>query len=258
MHLHHLLIAIPVLLVSTLGAATLNDLSPTSLPSKSLELSFEGGDASPPPSGSWTATFGASPAKDITITGFPGMPGSYKTTWTYAGSPFPDSHGYELAASPVFGGKPASLTLWVSVPGIRFYLTVDGVGSYGGADFKTVQQPEIAVQQPAGRNLTDNKSKIQFGTVRIGKTGAARKFTIRNSGKAPLTGLSLRKTGKQAADFQVGKLSRTSIPAGGTATFSVSFKPKATGVRNAALAIRSNDADENPFDIKLTGQGGPK
>jgi hypothetical protein len=35
----------------------------------------------------------------------------------------------------------------------------------------------------------------------------------------------------------------------------VTFKPKAKGNRNAAIHIRSNDADENPFDIKLTGLG---
>ena len=255
MHIPHLLTAIPLLLVGALNAATLDDLSPTSLPSKTLELSFEGGDASPPPTGSWTMTFGAAPSKDVTITGFPAMPDSAKTTWTYVGASFPESHSYDLAASPVFGGKTASITLWVSVPGIRFYLVVDGVGSYGGVVFRNNQQPEINIQQPVGRNLTDNQSRVQFGNVKVNKIGASRIFTIKNSGNAPLSNLSIRKSGKQAADFQVDKLSKTSIPAGGTATFTINFKPKAKGIRNAAITIRSNDADENPFDIILTGRG---
>jgi hypothetical protein len=107
----------------------------------------------------------------------------------------------------------------------------------------------------SGCNLTDNQSKIQLGNVKINKIGASRIFTIKNSGNATLSSLSIRKAGKQTADFQIGKLSKTSIPAGGTATFTVNFKPKAKGIRNATIAISSNDADENPFDIILTGRG---
>jgi hypothetical protein len=38
----------------------------------------------------------------------------------------------------------------------------------------------------------------------------------------------------------------------------VTFKPTAKGARIAAIHIKSNDADENPFDIDLAGQGGKK
>jgi hypothetical protein len=45
------------------------------------------------------------------------------------------------------------------------------------------------------------------------------------------------------------------IVPGGSTTFTVKFTPAALGVRTAALHIASNDADENPFDIALTGTG---
>lgn len=35
----------------------------------------------------------------------------------------------------------------------------------------------------------------------------------------------------------------------------MSFKPFAKGTRSASLRIKSNDTDENPFDIRLTGSG---
>jgi hypothetical protein len=45
------------------------------------------------------------------------------------------------------------------------------------------------------------------------------------------------------------------LAGGGTATFKVTFKPTKKGTRSAAIHIDSNDADENPFDITLTGIG---
>src|SRR5204862_73933 len=38
-------------------------------------------------------------------------------------------------------------------------------------------------------------------------------------------------------------------------SFTVTFTPTAAGARAAAIHIASNDADENPFDISLTGTG---
>ena len=116
-------------------------------------------------------------------------------------------------------------------------------------------KPEISVQQPAGSELTDGGAKKSFGTVTVGKQGTAKTFTIRNAGKATLKNLAVSKTGADKADFIVGKLSASSLAPGATAKFSVTFKPKAKGARKAAIKIASNDADENPFDIKLAGQG---
>lgn len=45
------------------------------------------------------------------------------------------------------------------------------------------------------------------------------------------------------------------MPAGGSTTFTVRFAPTTAGAKTAALHIASNDSDENPFDINLTGKG---
>lgn len=110
--------------------------------------------------------------------------------------------------------------------------------------------------QPAGSNMADGVGKRSFGTVSVGKKAPVKTFVIRNTGNAPLTGLGITKTGAHAGDFTIGTLPKTSLAAGASLEFKVTFKPVKKGIRNAAIRIRSNDADENPFDIKLTGTGG--
>jgi Lamin Tail Domain/Abnormal spindle-like microcephaly-assoc'd, ASPM-SPD-2-Hydin len=116
--------------------------------------------------------------------------------------------------------------------------------------------PEIVVEQPAKTGLVDGTTKKSFGKIAVGKKSPAKIFTIINTGKADLTGLVITKNGKHAKDFLVTALTKTTVAPGTSATFKVTFKPKAKGARNAAIQIKSNDADENPFDIKLTGTAG--
>jgi hypothetical protein len=115
--------------------------------------------------------------------------------------------------------------------------------------------PEISVQQPKGTNLADGAAKKSFGTIVIGKTGPVKIFTIKNSGTTTLKGLAIRKNGAHAGDFIVTVPAIATLPPGASTTFKVAFKPAAQGVRTAALHVSSNDADENPFDISLSGQG---
>lgn len=252
MNLFRSLLASAVCLIGTAQAITLADLAPGALPGKTLRFTFEGGDAVPPPTGTWTAAFTASTA---TVSNFPGVAGSHVSNWTYEGMPTADSHEYSLTASPAFGGKAATFSMWISVGGGRFYLIVDGVGSFGSVEVATATSgPEISVIQ-GGKDLIDGKSKSDFGSVKVGKSGTIRKFTIKNTGTAALKNLSIGKTGANPADFIVGAPGKTTIPAGGSTTFTVTFKPKAKGVRKAAIAIRSNDKDENPFNLSLIGQG---
>ena len=109
---------------------------------------------------------------------------------------------------------------------------------------------EIAVTQGVG--LTDGKSKVNYGKLKI-KAKVVKTFTITNQGTAPLTGLSVIKSGANAADFTVAALGATTLAKGSSTTFKVTFKATAKGSRRATIKIMSNDADENPFDIALIG-----
>lgn len=159
------------------------------------------------------------------ITGKPTTPGNYTVSLT----------GWE---GPSQNGRSTAV--------YKLKLTVNPAGA---------AKPEIVVEQPARSSLVDGSAKRIFGTVKIGKSSVVKTFTIKNTGNAKLSGLVVGKTGANAADFVVGKPGATSLDAGMSTTFKVSFKPRAAGARNAVLAIKSNDSNENPFDIKLSGQG---
>jgi uncharacterized membrane protein len=115
---------------------------------------------------------------------------------------------------------------------------------------------EIAVENSEGANLTDGSANVGFGTPNLGTAGTTRSFTIRNPGTAALSGLAVAVDGSHAADFSVSTLAANTLAPGTHTTFTVTFTPAAAGPRSATLRIASSDADESPFDIALTGNGG--
>lgn len=141
------------------------------------------------------------------------------------------------------GSRNATLTLSSNDPDEgSFIIQLSGNG---------VLAPEIEVVDDV--TSLDDGSSIGLGSVNTGST-VVRTLTILNSGSASLTGLSVSISGTHASEF-----TRTqppaSIPAGEQATFDITFAPAAAGTRSASLQIASNDSDENPFDISLTGVG---
>jgi predicted outer membrane repeat protein len=114
--------------------------------------------------------------------------------------------------------------------------------------------PEIVVQQPAGTNLKDGISFKSFGSVAV-KSTVTKTFTIKNTGTANLTNLAVTKTGKHAKNFTVKRPLKPTLVPGASTTFKVIFKPSSKGSRKAAIHIMSNDVNESPFDITLTGRG---
>jgi uncharacterized delta-60 repeat protein len=114
--------------------------------------------------------------------------------------------------------------------------------------------PEMAVEQVTGTDLPDGGT-VNLGTSGIGDNGSSRTFTIGNTGTASLTGLTVTIDGPDHDMFVVTAGPSQPVPAGGHTTFTARFDPIATGAKNATLHIASNDSDESPFDIALTGTG---
>ena len=149
----------------------------------------------------------------------------------------------------VFGGAVAGFTIYYEKGKSGFTSpTWNGYPAF-------VATPEIDIQQPRGSSLVDGSSNKSFGTATIGMTGSTKTFTIKNIGKATLSGFNITQNGMNPADFIVTAPTVTSIAPGDSATFSVNFKPTGLDTREAAMHIKSNDADESPFDIKLSGMG---
>lgn len=173
----------------------------------------------------------------------------------------------EVAANDDMVGSTWSQTAFNATKGTIYQIVVDGdvanrtgegniiLNLSGEVVPEIMLAPEIVIQEPVGSNLADDRTRKSFGTVRVGAKSVVKTFTIRNTGTAPLTGLAISRSGTHAGDFFVGPLATSKLAPGASTTFKVTFFPKAKGTRTATLVIRSNDADENPFGIPVTGMG---
>jgi uncharacterized delta-60 repeat protein len=159
--------------------------------------------------------------------------------WQLTGLALPAAQGYRLRAQGIqmtggyYGGDSS------------IYETTAIIPASGGA------QPEIVVQQ-AGLTLTDEVSSMDFGNLEL-DTALERLFVVLNTGTSDLSGIAVTLDGPHAADYRVRAEPAAALAAGGNTSFILRFQPTAPGPRLARLRIYSNDADENPFDIALSG-----
>ena len=174
------------------------------------------------------------------------------------------SNDFTLTAAPATsiaagGSTTFTITFQPSALGVRnaaIHIASNVTGTKNPFDITlagTGILPDISVEQPAATILTDGASTVTFTPTLINTT-KANTFTIRNTGSATLSGISITKDGPNAADFTIGTVA-TSVGVNSTTTFTVTFKPSAVGPREATIRIASNDPDENPFDIALSGTG---
>ncbi|MBI1226059.1 MAG: choice-of-anchor D domain-containing protein [Bacteroidetes bacterium] len=127
-----------------------------------------------------------------------------------------------------------------------------------------VGSPEIDVQFGGNSvfiaNSNNDASKVvDLGTIGVGGSNSAI-FTIKNTGNAALKFAGNPKivvNGTDASQFTVEPaFTSISIPANGSADFTVKFAPKAAaGMRTATLTIPNNDPDEGSYVVKLKGTG---
>ncbi len=113
--------------------------------------------------------------------------------------------------------------------------------------------PDISVEE-SFFPIPDGGSRT-FASAVVNGVPSTLTFTIRNTGFGDLNDLAISLSGTHAGDFSFSALGATTVAGGGGRSFTVSFAPKGIGTRTAKLQIASNDADETPFDITLTGQG---
>ena len=92
-----------------------------------------------------------------------------------------------------------------------------------------------------------------FGNVQVGSTQNA-VFTVTNPGTSTLNLTSpITLTGSSFG--LVSSFGTTSIPAGGSTTFTVSFSPTSTGTFTENLSFTTNDCDEGTYNFTIIGVG---
>jgi Protein of unknown function (DUF1573) len=125
------------------------------------------------------------------------------------------------------------------------------LGAYENGNL--VHAPEISVTY---LELPPPGELASIGTPTVNLpifAGVAKSFVITNLGSANLNRLGVRVTGANVEDFVISQpLTSTVLPQAST-TFTIKFVPRAFGVRTATIVVTNDDADENPFQIKVQG-----
>ncbi|RYD34955.1 MAG: choice-of-anchor D domain-containing protein, partial [Verrucomicrobiaceae bacterium] len=241
--------------ISPALAITDAEIAPAALVGKTIVFTIDFGLPPFATTGTWSGTFAASgnafTARKIT--------GDFVDVSTTFSTAVDGIYTNVSVAKIVEGQDPGQITLYTD-NGIGrwegYIPTLNGANFNGTFIFGTAtpKGAEISIQQPTGSELTDNKGKKSFGTVQLGK-GTAKTFTISSSGSSSLKKLAVASSGTHAGDFVVTPVKKATLAANATTTFKVTFKPKAKGTRNAVIKVSSNDKNESPFEIKVTGLG---
>ena len=119
--------------------------------------------------------------------------------------------------------------------------------------------PEIDVVDP-NSNSIGSGGTYNMGSKAVGTGALTQTLTIQNTntaGNLNLTGTAPDfVTISGSNDFSIISQPSSVIAANSSSTFQVSFTPSSSGTKTATLSIANDDADENPYTIVLTAQGG--
>jgi hypothetical protein len=97
-------------------------------------------------------------------------------------------------------------------------------------------------------------SGLDFGDQKVGTTSQPQTVTLTNHGTAAVNIGSIHFTGNNPGAFAQTNNCGTSVPPGGSCTFSVTFTPKHKGLKTAALAVGDNGGG-SPQEVALSGTG---
>jgi hypothetical protein len=100
-------------------------------------------------------------------------------------------------------------------------------------------------------------SSYDFAKVKEGSFSAPKTFTVMNEGTGDLSIIDIAITGTHFNEFlkQKDGCSGQILAPSQACTLEIVFSPTSGGVKNANLSISTNDPDENPMNIALTGTG---
>jgi hypothetical protein len=170
-----------------------------------------------------------------------------------------DASGRSLVMSSPANSLGASLT--TTVGSGTFYIVARGTGGYGnvgqytlrgsipGAAASSVLKPEISIRL-GGAELADG-SAVSLGSTSVG-TAISRTFTVTNVGGGTLTLSPLSTSGWPAGFSLASNLGSTTLAAGRSTTFTIRFSPTTASSSAGTIGVKSNDANEGTFDIRIS------
>lgn len=168
-------------------------------------------------------------------------------------SPRSDLLGLDLL-SPHWCYGAGAATPFQLIPPMQFGSWAGVVSAANSTVGAETAEPEIVLRQPSPTEVPSGSSR-DFGGV-AANASSSLTFTIHNSGTDDLLLNGLPKvavTGADAALFSIVAQPRDLIVTGDSATFTVNFTPTGTGTKTAQLSISTNDSNESPYVIQLSG-----
>jgi len=119
------------------------------------------------------------------------------------------------------------------------------------SDSKEINVLGNALSITNGDTDPDVSDNTNFGNTALAKTIT---YTIQNLGTKDLTIASILSSGTHAANFVVSNFTtNTTVAAGNTTTFDVTFTPSTTGTQTATITINNNDCDEGTYNFAIQG-----
>lgn len=168
----------------------------------------------------------------------PALPERTADGWSLTGLQMP-AGGWVMARGRISVGDQLS----GSSKAYRF------IRSYG----EGVEFPDITVLDELGQAMESIEALVEFGDMPYPQELAQKVLTIRNDGAGALTDLQFVMTGSNANAFEVDAAGLTTLLPGEEADITIRFQPIQTGSNTARLEILSNDADELPFYVNVSG-----
>jgi hypothetical protein len=107
---------------------------------------------------------------------------------------------------------------------------------------------------PAAPVVTITPASLTFAAQTVNVASAPQTVSVKNSGNADLTGLTIAVSGSDAASFAETNNCGATVSAGSSCTASVVFTPAATGALSATITVTDNAAN-SPQSVALSGTG---
>ncbi len=152
-------------------------------------------------------------------------------------------------------GASATLSINVTAPSSPALLT-NGAGVAGNeldtAPFSNISLAFTLVW-PLVPDIDVSPTSVNFGSVEVGSSGTST-VTVNNTGLPTLSIGNITIDNNQFA-ISGGNISGQALAPGGSADITLTFTPSSSGAKSAILSIPSNDPDENPFIVFLSGTG---
>ena len=126
--------------------------------------------------------------------------------------------------------------------------------SYAGMKLLSVSIVNLEESAPEIPDISVSPNSYNFGSVDIGNT-STQTFTISNTGSANLIVGTISIEGTSEFRIYENYCSGATIAPSSSCMFQAQFSPTSAGTKSATISILSNDPDENPLNIALTGTG---